>query len=59
MEVQDQNGAPIADSEDRTPDNYYQISVDVPDVQFITPIKILVDAIGTVNLHSKSAFIIE
>ena len=59
IEVRDENGNPIADSEDRTPDNYFYVSVDVDDVEFITPLKALVDSIGAVNLHSESVFIIE
>ncbi|MCD6217686.1 pilus assembly protein [bacterium] len=59
IEVQDENGVPVSDPEDRTPDYYYSISVDINDVDFITPLKALVDAIGVVNLHSESVFIIE
>jgi Flp pilus assembly pilin Flp len=59
IEVQDENGVAVSDPEDRTPDYYYSISVDVNDIQFITPLKVLVDTIGTVNLHSESVFIIE
>lgn len=59
IEVRDENGTPVSDPEDRTPDYYFYVSVDINDVQFITPLKALVDAIGTVNLHSESVFIIE
>ena len=59
IEVQDENGSPVSNPEDRTPDYYYSISVDINDVGFITPLKVLVDSIGTINLHSESVFIIE
>lgn len=59
IEVRDVNGCPVSDPEDRSPDNYFYIAVDIGDVQFITPIKAMVDTIGTINLHSESVFIIE
>ena len=59
IEVRDENGALVSDPEDRTPDYYYYIAVDITDVEFITPLKVMVDSIGTINLHSESVFIIE
>ena len=59
IEVRDQNGTSVGDPADRSEDNYFYVAVDIPDIQFITPLKALVDVIGDVSLHSESTFIIE
>lgn len=59
IEVRDQNGSSVGDPTNRSEDNYFYVAVDIPDVQFVTPLKALVDAIGDVSIHSESTFIIE
>ena len=49
----------IFDSSDRTPDNYIAVKVTLNDVQLVTPLKNLVSTITTINLRSRSEFLIE
>ncbi|HYE80070.1 MAG TPA: TadE family protein [bacterium] len=43
----------------RTPDDMIIVSIDVPDVELVTPIRNFVDTIGTIDLHSEAQFRIE
>jgi hypothetical protein len=59
IQVKNQNGTILTNSEDRTSENYFTVTVNMPNVQLVTPIKALVDTIGEINLHSESTFLIE
>jgi len=57
--VLDQSRIDIDDPDDRTPDHYVVVDIQLPDVQLMTPLKNFVSAIGTINLSSRAEFLIE
>lgn len=58
ISVEDPDGNP-SPANTRTPDDIIIVEIDRPDVELITPIRELVDSIGTINLNSEARFIIE
>jgi len=59
VSVLDQSRVDIGDPDDRTPDHYIVVDIQLADVQLMTPLKNFVSAIGTINLSSRSEFLIE
>lgn len=57
--VLDQERVDIDDPDDRTPDHYVVVDIQLSDVQLLTPLKNFVTAIGTINLSSRAEFLIE
>jgi len=58
ISVEDEDGNP-SPANSRTPDDIIIVSIDRPNVELITPIRSLVNTIGTINLRSEARFIIE
>jgi hypothetical protein len=59
VSVMDEYGIDTGQPDNRTPDNHIVVEVSLRDVQLMTPLKNLVDAIGTINLSSRAEFLIE
>jgi len=57
--VIDQEGVPVGDNNDRTPDNYIRIQINRPNVQLITPLANFIEGMGPIDLHSEAEFLIE
>ena len=59
IDVRDSAGVSIGNPDDRTPGNRIYVAIDVPDVKLVTPLRGLIDTVGTINLHSEAEFLIE
>ncbi|MFH1675845.1 MAG: TadE family protein [bacterium] len=59
IQVIDQDGVPIGDNNDRTPDNYILIEIDRPNIQLVTPLANFIEGLGSIDLHSEAEFLIE
>jgi len=58
IEVFDPDGAAQA-AGSRSPDNLIVVSIDITDIELVTPIRAFVDSIGQIDLHSDASFRIE
>jgi Flp pilus assembly protein TadG len=59
VSVIDPNGNDVGNPDNRTPDNRVVVEVTLNDVQLLTPLRNLVASMGTINLTSRSEFLIE
>ncbi len=59
VDVLDTNHASIGNDEDRTPDNYVVVEIDIYDVELMTPLRNLVPDMYSIHLKSRAEFLIE